>query len=346
MNDLEKLKKEYEELSQKLSSSDAVFDANEMRNISKRHGELREIVTLHEQTEKIDTLIKENQKIIETEENSELSEMAEEEVKQLKEKLGHIQTELKEKLSPSLESNINEVIIEIRAGVGGEEAALFAQDLFRMYTRYSQINGWKTNIIEESKSELKGIKEVIFEIAGKGVYTILRNESGVQRVQRIPETEKDGRIHTSAASVAVLPKAKPIDVEIRSEDIKIETFRSSGPGGQNVNKVETAVRITHIPTGVAVASQVHKSQVKNKEAAMTLLRSRLLAQKQEEADIKRREQRRGQIGTGERSEKIRTYNFPQDRVTDHRINKSWHNLPDIMNGNIGKIVQELKKELE
>ncbi|OGZ60798.1 MAG: peptide chain release factor 1 [Candidatus Spechtbacteria bacterium RIFCSPLOWO2_01_FULL_43_12] len=346
MSEIEKLKKEYEELSQKLSSKEVLSDMQGLHDISKRHGELKEVIELEEQIQKINELIKENHKIIDTEKDPEMVEMATDEADQLEEKLENARQELKEKLSPAPGARINEVIIEIRPGVGGEEAALFAQNLFRMYTRYAQIKGWKVGIIEENKSELKGIKGAMFEITGKGVYSALKNESGVQRVQRIPETEKMGRIHTSTASVAVLPKAKPIDIEIRPEDIKVETFRSSGPGGQNVNKVETAVRITYLPTGIAVASQVHKSQAQNREAAMTLLRSRLLAQKQEEEDRKRREERKGQIGTGERSEKIRTYNFPQDRVTDHRINKSWHNLPGILDGNIDKIVQELKKELE
>ncbi|MEX2145194.1 MAG: peptide chain release factor 1 [Candidatus Spechtbacterales bacterium] len=346
MNDLEKVKKEYEELSKKLSSNEVFSDAQKMREISKRHGELREIIDLGEQIEKTSRLIKENEKIAETEKNKEIAEMAEEETAQLQKKSEELQRDFKEKLFPSPASHINESIIEIRPGVGGEEAALFAQDLFRMYTRYAQIKGWKVEIMEENKSELKGIKEVVFEITGHGAYSSLKNESGVHRVQRIPETEKMGRVHTSTASVAVLPKAKPVDIEIKPEDIKVETFRSSGPGGQNVNKVETAVRIIHLPTGMAVASQVHKRQAQNREAAMTLLRSRLLQQKQDEEDRKRREERKGQIGTGERSEKIRTYNFPQDRITDHRINKSWHNLPGIMDGNIDGIVQDLKKELE
>lgn len=240
---------------------------------------------------------------------------------------------------------IKGAILEIRAGTGGEEAALFAEDLFTMYNRFAQRKGWKIVVLNESKSDLKGYKEVTLEISGPDVYQILRWESGVHRVQRIPKTEKSGRIHTSTASVAVLPQAQEVDVEIRPRDIKVEFFRSSGPGGQNVNKVETAVRIYHLPSGLIVVSQESRSQQKNREQAMTILRARLLDAKLQEEAKKIAAQRLQQIGTGDRSEKIRTYNFPQDRLTDHRLKKSWHNLESIMAGNIELIVEEFKKEL-
>ncbi len=237
----------------------------------------------------------------------------------------------------------DDAIMEIRAGTGGDEAALFARDLFQMYTRFAQNRGWSVALLEESKSSLGGYKEVVCEIHGKNAYRLLRAESGVHRVQRIPDTEKSGRIHTSAASVAVLPLAREVDVEIKPEDIKIEFFRASGPGGQNVNKVETAVRVYHLPTGIQVSSQTQRSQQQNRERAMTILRSTLLDAKIETENKKRAEERKMQIGTGDRSEKIRTYNFPQDRVTDHRIKQSWHNIPSLMEGNIDPIIEAFTK---
>lgn len=234
------------------------------------------------------------------------------------------------------------VIMEIRAGAGGEEATLFARELFEMYSRFADKRGWKTALLNESKGDLRGYKEVVFEVNGKDVYKTMSFESGVHRVQRIPETEKSGRIHTSTASVAVLPQAKEIDLEIKPQELKVEFFRSSGPGGQNVNKVETAVRIYHLPTGLVVSSQESRSQQKNREHAMAILRAKILDARLQEETKKIGAQRRQQIGTGDRSEKIRTYNFPQDRVTDHRIKKSWHNIESIMQGNIESITESFQ----
>lgn len=233
------------------------------------------------------------------------------------------------------------VIMEIRAGAGGEEASLFAGELFQMYKRFAEKKGWKIELLDASRSDLGGYKEVIFEIAGPGAYKTLRFESGVHRVQRIPETEKSGRIHTSTASVAVLPQAREIDMEIKPQDLVLDFSRSGGAGGQNVNKVETAVRITHLPTGMVVRSQESRSQQKNRERAMEILRSKLLDIKMREEEKKIASERKRQIGTGDRSEKIRTYNFPQDRVTDHRIKKSWHNLEGIMAGNLEPITESI-----
>ncbi len=237
------------------------------------------------------------------------------------------------------------VIMEIRAGAGGGEAALFAQELFEMYTRFAAKKGWETALLSESRSDLGGCKEVIFEVNGRGAYETLRWESGVHRVQRIPETEKIGRIHTSTASVAVLPQANEVEFEIKPQDIKVEFFRSSGPGGQNVNKVETAVRIYHLPSGLVVGSQESRSQQKNRERAMTLLRAKLLDAKMQQEAKKIGAERRAQIGTGDRSEKIRTYNFPQDRVTDHRIKESWYNIEKIFAGELDPVIQEIATKI-
>lgn len=345
-SDLEKLKKEYNDISEQLASPEVLSDTQKLQELSKRHSELGEIIGIKDRMEALDESIEENKKLQTDPNDEELKEMAQEELEQQLKEKKDLKKQLKDILNPSVGSNIKEAIIEIRAGVGGEEAALFAQDLFRMYSRYAERNGWKITVTEDSASELKGLKEITFEIKGDKAYKSLKNESGVHRVQRIPETEKGGRIHTSTASVAVLPKAKSVDVEIRPEDIKFEAFRSSGPGGQNVNKVSTAVRITHLPTGIAVASQTAKSQAKNREAAMTLLRSRLLKIKQEEEEAKRTEARREQIGSADRSEKIRTYNFPQDRVTDHRINKSWYGIDKILDGELAALADALDTDDE
>lgn len=259
-------------------------------------------------------------------------------VKELSIEFSRLEKQMKD---VSESSSSDAAILEIRAGVGGGEAALFARDLYEMYSRFAAKRGWRVAVLDESPSDLGGYKEIVCRIQGAGAYEMLRMESGVHRVQRIPRTEKSERVHTSTASVAVLPEAREADIEIRPQDIKIEFFRSSGPGGQNVNKVETAVRIVHLPTGIVVASQESRSQQKNREAAMAVLRSKLLAA-QREADEKRAATaRRAQIGTADRSEKIRTYNFPQDRITDHRVKKSWHNIPSVMDGNMEEIVEAL-----
>lgn len=245
----------------------------------------------------------------------------------------------------ALASKNDEAIIEIRPGAGGEESALFAEDLYRMYTRFSEKRGWKIRVLDSRKSDLGGLKEIIFEVSGKDAISELKGESGVHRVQRIPETEKSGRIHTSTVSVAVLPKASPVDVEIRAEDIRVDTFRASGPGGQNVNKTSSAVRVTHVPTGIVAESQEGRLQQENKELAMTILRARLFQKRASEEAQKRGELRKQQIGTAERSEKIRTYNFPQDRITDHRIQKSWGNIRRIMDGEIDPIIEATREIL-
>jgi len=261
-------------------------------------------------------------------------------IKELVIELGKIEKEIKELGTTSTPSAGQEkLIMEIRAGAGGDEAALFAGSLLHMYTAYAKKRGWDVNLIDSNPTTLGGYKEIIFEITGKDTYKELRHEAGVHRIQRIPETEKNGRIHTSTASVAILKEATETEIEIKPQDVKVEFFRSSGPGGQNVNKVETAVRIYHLPSGLVVTSQESRSQQKNRAGAMTLLRSRLLDAKTQEEAKKKSLERKQQIGTGDRSEKIRTYNFPQDRVTDHRIKESWHNIESIMEGNIDSIIE-------
>ncbi|MFH1129571.1 MAG: PCRF domain-containing protein [Patescibacteria group bacterium] len=242
-----------------------------------------------------------------------------------------------------MSANPNSIIIEIRAGAGGDEAAIFAADLYRMYSRFAEKQGWKLRVLDSSESGSKGIKEISFQISGADVYNLLKQEGGVHRVQRIPETEKNGRIHTSTASVAVLPYVEPKEFEIKASDLKIDTFKSSGPGGQYVNKTESAIRITHMPSGFVVASQRERSQAANKETAMNLLRSRLFAFLENKEIQKLGQERNAQIGTADRSEKIRTYNFPQDRITDHRIKKEWHNIEDIINGNFYPIIKKFQR---
>lgn len=237
----------------------------------------------------------------------------------------------------------NNVIIEIRAGAGGDEAALFAADLYRMYTRFAEKQGWKSKILSSSSSSLKGFKEITFQISGENTYNLLKQEGGVHRVQRIPGTEKNGRIHTSTASVAVLPQVEQKEIEIKPSDLRIDTYRASGPGGQYVNKTESAIRITHIPTGLVVASQNERSQGANRETAMSILRSRIYAFKMEQEIQKMGLQRNAQIGSADRSEKIRTYNFPQDRITDHRIKKEWHNIEKILDGEMWPIIKKFQK---
>jgi peptide chain release factor 1 len=260
-------------------------------------------------------------------------------IKELSVELGKIEKELKEAAKRQTESEIEQIIMEIRAGTGGEEAALFAGELLKMYTNYAKKRGWQINFIDSHPTTIGGYKEIIFEIRGENAYQELKHEAGVHRIQRIPVTEKSGRIHTSTASVAVLKEAEEKDIEIKPQDIKVEFFRSSGPGGQNVNKVETAVRIHHLPTGLIVVSQDSRSQQKNREQAMTLLRTHLAEAKRKAEEEKISQARREQIGSAERSEKIRTYNFPQDRITDHRIKKTWHNIENVLAGGLEPIVQ-------
>jgi len=335
------IKKEYDQLSENLLKPEATSDWESFEKMSKKRKKLEAILEKQKQLEEIKKQIAENKTILSSGDDPELASLAETETPALEEQEQKLEKE-KEKLIKELDEkekvpSYKSIIIEIRAGTGGDEAALFAGDLYRMYSRYAENKGWKHAILDSHPTDLKGFKEVIFEISGSDVYSLLKNEGGVHRVQRIPETEKTGRIHTSTATVAVLAKPKPEDIKIKPEEIRIDLYRSSGPGGQNVNKRETAVRITHLPSGIVVASQSERNQAKNKENAMAILSAKLLEKKEEEEQSKISGARKTQIGSAKRAEKIRTYNFPQDRITDHRIKKSWHNIEEIMEGNMDKM---------
>ena len=339
-----KIKEEYEELGKQLADPAIFSDAKKMASIAKKQAELKEVVENILKLEKVEDNIKQNNEIISNEKEAELKEMAEVELEELNEQKENLEKELQIQMRPKNPLDKKSIIMEIRAGAGGDESALFAAELFRKYSKFAEKQRWSVSILNSSRIGIGGFKEVVFEINGNGVYGELKYESGTHRVQRVPETEKQGRVHTSTATVAVMPEAEEVDIEIKNEDIRIDTFCSSGPGGQSVNTTHSAIRITHAPTGLIVSCQDQKSQHQNKEKAMQVLRSRLLAQQEEERRQKEAKERNEQIGTGDRSEKIRTYNFPQDRITDHRIKKSWHSIDRIMDGEISDIINSLKGE--
>ena len=340
---IQELKKEYEKINKELIQNSGVFDLEKTRELSQRQNELDKIINEYEKIEKIKNQIKGDEEIIREEKDKDLTRLAEEELKKLIKEKKSLEKKLAGLLKPQDPLDKKNAIIEIRAGAGGDEAALFAADILRMYSRFAEKENYKMIILNISQADSGGVKEAVAEINGQNVYGKIKYESGVHRVQRIPTTEKSGRIHTSTVSVAVLPQAEEVDIKVNPADIKIDVFRSSGPGGQSVNTTDSAIRITHLSTGIVVSCQDEKSQLKNKEKALKVLRSKLLSQKQEEEDQKRGEMRRGQIGNAMGSEKIRTYNFPQDRVTDHRVGKSWHNLDKIMDGEIDGIIETLNK---
>lgn len=345
----EKLKRyieEYQDLTKKLSDPGLFLDFKRSQEILKRHSELKQIIEIHEEIEKISKDIKETKQIITTENDEEIIKIAQDEITALNNAQEKLKSELQETLYPDETGKYKNIIVEIRAGTGGDEAALFAANLFKMYARYAESKGWSTAIIDSNQTDLGGMKEIIFEISGKGAYSDLQYESGVHRVQRVPDTEKSGRIHTSTASVAILPEVEEVDIEIKNDDIIFETYRAGGPGGQNVNKVETAVRLIHKPTGIIVACQVERSQARNRERAMKILQSKILQGQKEKQTEEQGQLRKNQIGTADRSEKIRTYNFPQDRMTDHRIKESWHGLDKIMAGELSGMIQSLKEKMK
>lgn len=331
---LEEVEQRYEELSRQLSDANVVQDRELFEKLSKEYKAQEKVVLVYRDYKKTLNDIQNNKDIIYQNEDEELVELAKEELKELEEKLPTLEHELKILLLPKDPNDDKNVILEIRAGAGGDEASIFAGDLFRMYTRYVESLGWKLELMSASESGTGGYKEVIAMITGDGAYSRLKYESGVHRVQRVPVTESQGRVHTSTCTVAVLPEAEEVDVEINEKDLRIDVYRAGGPGGQCVNTTDSAVRITHIPTGIVVAMQDEKSQFKNKEKGMRVLRARILEKKQQEAHDERAQDRKSQVGTGDRSEKIRTYNYPQSRVTDHRINYSIHNLDGMMAGDV------------
>ena len=340
----ESIKQELEEVLQKLSDPELISDWEKFEELSKRKAQLEKIIETEKQIQEIENKIEENKTIVSAKEELELVSLAEAEIVQLQQTAKALEEELKNLLLKNGGGQYqgpNQVILEIRAGTGGEEAALFAADLFKMYSKYAQIQGWKQKVLDSKPTGLGGLKETIFEISGPDVFSKIKQEAGVHRVQRIPKTEKSGRVHTSTCSVAVLPKPKKGKITINPADLKIDTYKSSGPGGQNVNKRMTAIRITHLPTGLVVTSQTERSLQQNKENALSILEARILEQKEVQEEQKILGKRREQIKGAKRAEKIRTYNFPQDRITDHRIKKSFHNIEAVLQGELDPIVKVL-----
>ncbi len=338
---LDRIEDRYNEITQLLSDPEVINDIDRFRKLSKEHSELSEVMQSYHPLKELNEQIFEDEEILEGE-DEELKSIVREELDDLYAHQEQLIEDIRVLLIPRDPNDEKNTIIEVRAGTGGDEAALFAADLYRMYSRYAESKGWKIEIMSENPTGVGGYKEIIFSVSGGPVYGTMKFESGVHRVQRVPETESSGRIHTSAASVAVLPEAEDIDIDIDPNELRIDVYRSTGPGGQSVNTTDSAVRITHIPTGLVVQCQDEKSQHKNKAKALKVLRSRLLAKEQEEQQKKRDAQRRSMVSGGDRSAKIRTYNFPQGRVTDHRINLTLYDLENVMNGDLDELIDQIK----
>jgi len=338
---LEALEKRYNQLNDLLSDPEVINDSNKLREYSKEQAELDEAVTHYRTYKETVEQLEGANSMLREESDQEMLDLIKMEISELEEKKEELEETLKVLLLPKDPNDEKNVIVEICAAAGGDEAALFAGDLYRMYTRYAEANGWKTEIIEATTTGVGGFKEVIFMIHGKGAYSRLKFENGAHRVQRVPETEASGRVHTSTATVAVLPEAEEVDVEIKNEDVKIDTYRASGAGGQHVNMTDSAVRLTHLPTGIVVSCQDEKSQIKNREKAFKVLRARLYDKYQQEAKEEYDQTRKSAIGTGDRSERIRTYNFPQSRVTDHRISLTLQKLDQVLDGELDEFIDAL-----
>jgi peptide chain release factor 1 len=336
------VRRRHGELGERLSDPAVLGNRELLRNIAREHADLTQIVDAADQLNVVRARLAEARSIVAAGEDAELVELAESELAELEAEEARLAAETRRRLIPKDPLADRAAVVEIRAGTGGDEAGLFAADLFRMYSRFAESRRWKIELVDLSEGERGAYKEVVFVVRGPNAYGDLRNESGVHRVQRVPATESQGRIHTSAATVAVLPEAEEVDVEIRDEDVRVDVYRSSGPGGQSVNTTDSAVRITHIPTGVVVTCQDEKSQLKNKVKALKVLRSRLLDARIAEQEAGRARERRLQVGTGDRSAKIRTYNFPQARVTDHRIGLTLHRLHEILDGDLDELVEALR----
>ena len=337
-DNLEEIESKYNDLTNKISDPEVISDQETWRGYMKEHAALEPVVEKYREYKKTKQAYEDAMELMK---DPEMKELAEEDMLENKEKLPKLEEELKVLLIPKDPDDDKNVICEIRAGAGGEEAALFAGTLYRMYTMYAERKGWKLEVINENPTELGGFKEISFMITGKGAYSRLKFESGVHRVQRVPETEASGRIHTSAASVSVLPEVEDVEIEIKPEDVKMEVFRSSGAGGQHINKTSSAVRLIHIPTGMVVECQNERSQFQNRDFAMKLLKSRLYQIEKEKQDSARVNERRSQIGSGDRSEKIRTYNYPQGRITDHRIGFSIFQMDNFLNGDLDEMIDNL-----
>jgi len=339
---LQEIEARFDEIEGLISDPEIIKNQSRYRELLQEHAHLKEIVEEFRRYKRLSAELADAKSMIETEKDPDMREMAKQEIKNLEEKKEALTGKIKLMLVPKDPLDKKNIIMEIRAGTGGEEAALFAADLYRMYSRFAEEKNWKLEIMSSNETGIGGFKEIIFSISGKNVYENLRYESGGHRVQRVPETESGGRIHTSAVTVAVLPEAEETDIEIKAEDLKVDVYRSSGPGGQSVNTTDSAVRITHVPTNLVVTCQDEKSQHKNKAKAMRVLRARLYEIEEKKRQAERAEARRTQIGSGDRSERIRTYNFPQNRVTDHRINLTLYKLDAILQGNLDEIIENLK----